>query len=524
MKSFISRTLAALQTSISTQLPRDAVSQCSIDALPKPEVFGADVLNMSALEVLNYTETNPKPENPSRQVTTDLNFCNITVTYTHPGQNDTINVTIWLPLRDWNGRLQAIGGGGYVTGSLYLGAAVHEGYAAASTDGGHSSDTSAVPWALLSPGNVNWNLLQDFAYRALDDLAVIGKSITTSFYASPPKFSYWNGCSTGGRQGLMLAQRFPEHFDGILAKAPAINWATFIPSELWPQQRMNQLGIYPPTCELDAFTAAAIEACDGLDGLVDGVIGAPGLCHFDPYTVVGKSFYCNGTLQHLTSVGATIAQATWTGPIDLSGKSAWFGVNKDASLSTLAGTVETSNGTRKGAPFQIADEWIRLFIAKNESFDTATMTDSEYFSVLRASQQQYESILSTNWADLSEFRNAGGKMITWHGLADDKIPANGSSHYYEQVLTEHPNAADFYRYFEAPGVGHCRGGSGPVPVDAFNALVDWVENGAAPEVLEASSETDHGFLSRPLCQYPLVQRFRGGDPAVASSFECAAGF
>ena len=200
------------------------------------------------------------------------------------------------------------------------------------------------------------------------------------------------------------------------------------------------------------------------------------------------------------------------------------GIDKDASLSTLAGTIEASDGIRKGAPFQIADEWVRLFIQKNESFDTTTMTDAEYFSVLRASQQQYESILSTNWADLSSFRDAGGKMITWHGLADDKIPANGSSRYYEQVLAEDTNGANFYRYFEAPGVGHCRGGSGPVPVNAFEALVDWVEKGDAPDMLEASSETNNGFLTRNLCRYPLVQKYRGGDATVATSFECADGF
>ncbi|KAH0032992.1 putative feruloyl esterase, partial [Aureobasidium melanogenum] len=522
MKSFISDSLAWLQAQAQIPLGSSTIhvvsNQCSVDVLAKPNIFGAEIIDLSAHEVKNYSITDPWTLKVLEA--DDLNFCNITVTYTHPGQNDTIHATVWLPLENWNGRFMAVGGGGWITGHPNLGSQIRQGYAAASTDGGHGLERSAASWALTSPGNVNWNLLQDFAYRALDDMAVIGKAITTSFYNAAPEYSYWNGCSTGGRQGLMLAQRSPHLFDGILAAAPAIDWPTFVVSAFWAQQRMNQIAAYPSTCELMAFRAAAIEACDSLDGLTDGIIGAPGLCEFDPHTVVGRKVKCDGTKKQLTSEGATIAHAAWTGPIDANRKAHWFGVNYDAALRSADDAIVVGKSGRRGKT--IPEEWISLFVMKDPAYDTSKMSDAEYFAALKASQREYNSIIGTNWPDLSEFRNAGGKMITWHGLADDRIPPNGTSHYYDQVLATTSNVSDFYRYFEAPGVGHCAGGAGPVP-DAHKDLVRWVEEGIAPDTLKAVGQHGDGTV-RELCQYPLVQRFVGGDPKVASSFECTTGF
>lgn len=236
---------------------------------------------------------------------------------------------------------------------------MNDGYSAASTDGGHPSETAdiAAPanWALLSPGNLNLPLLQDFAAVALADMTLIGQAITESYYGEKPTYSYWTGCSTGGRQGLMLAQRYPELYDGIVALAPAINWDTFLVTEYWPQQVMNQLGVYPPPCELKAFTDAAIAACDGLDGLDDGIISDANACTFDPYSVVGDTFSCeDGKERQLTIEGAKVADSAWSGLIDSSGKRQWYGVNKDAALSGIA---ETNGTTGTGKPFRHSADW-----------------------------------------------------------------------------------------------------------------------------------------------------------------------
>jgi hypothetical protein len=153
------------------------------------------------------------------------------------------------------------------------------------------------------------------------------------------------------------------------------------------------------------------------------------------------------------------------------------------------------------------------------------MSFHEYEVAFHRSIQQYQSILGTDDPDLSAFRDAGGKMITWHGLADLLIPPNGTSHYYERVMALDPNVQDYYRLFEAPGVGHCWGGIGPFPGDAFASLMRWVEEGIAPDVLAgASPPVDGKVQHRPLCPYPLVSAYNGGDPSQASSFECAASF
>jgi feruloyl esterase len=237
--------------------------------------------------------------------------------------------------------------------------AVNNGYAAASTDGGHPSETAdlAAPanWALFSPGNLNLPLLQDFAAVALSDMTLLGQAITESYYGEKPAYSYWTGCSTGGRQGLMLAQRYPELYDGIVAVAPAINWDTFLVTEYWPQQVMNQLGVYPPPCEIKAFTNAAIAACDNLDGLEDGVISDTNACTFDPYSVVGENFSCDdGEERKFTIEGAKVAEAAWSGPTDSSRKRQWYGLSKDAALSGIAGTNGT---TSTGKPFRHSADW-----------------------------------------------------------------------------------------------------------------------------------------------------------------------
>lgn len=237
---------------------------CKSSAIPYPEVFGAEITSLSATKVTNYSLALPQQDMHFAMNVTGLAFCNVSVEYTHPGQGDRINVQIWLPLENWNGRFMGTGGGGYSSGEnpAAMTYAVSLGYATVSTDGGHVTNTvDPSSWALKSQGNINWPLLQDFAAISLDDSATIGKAISTSYYGSAPKYSYWNGCSTGGRQGHMMAQRYPTQYDGIMAAAPAINWAKFVAAEYWPQLVMNQLGWnHMPPCRSQApFVVADLQ-------------------------------------------------------------------------------------------------------------------------------------------------------------------------------------------------------------------------------------------------------------------------
>ena len=211
--------------------------------------------------------------------------CRVHATVTTPGANDQIGVDVWIPVDGWNGRFQGVGGSAFLGGHPYfMAGAVDSGYSAAVTDAGnHSGNPFDGSFVLDSMGHLNRTLIEDFAYRGVHDLAVVGKAVTAAYFGSGAAYSYWNGCSTGGRQGLAEAQRYPSDFDGILAGAPAINWQRYVPASLWPQLVMLQSGDFLPQCKFNAFQNAAIAACDSLgDGVVDGVIGDPSACTFDP--------------------------------------------------------------------------------------------------------------------------------------------------------------------------------------------------------------------------------------------------
>lgn len=483
---------------------------CETAAIPTPSLFGASISSISAVKVNNSTLAGAP-----------VSFCNVSLVYTHPGERDNINVWVWLP-DDWSGRFQGVGGGGWTTGlvAASMVKAIVGGYAAVSTDGGHSATATAESWGLLSPGNVNLYLLQDFASVALNDMTVLGKEITEAYYGRRIKYSYWNGCSTGGRQGLMMAQRYPEAYDGILAQSPAINWVDFQYTQCWPQQLMHWANYFPSQCELNAITAAAVEACDELDGLKDGVIGLIGDCHFKAKSAIGKSYSCNGTEGRVTRETAALAQSFWNGARSVTGKFEWFGLNYQSAFSGIANTTCGANGTCTGVPFQICVDWIQLFIHRDPAFEAFNVTHKQWDIDLHTSRQLYTSIINTADPDLSQFREGGGKMITWHGMADPLIFFNGTVDYYQRVLRRDRHAADFYRFFQAPGVGHCGGGAGAVPTDPLGALIRWVESGEAPETLPANRTVDGKEWVQDLCQYPLSSIYRGGDPSEASSFRC----
>ncbi|KAH7394295.1 feruloyl esterase B precursor [Pyrenochaeta sp. MPI-SDFR-AT-0127] len=486
------------------------VPDCNPDALPTPEVFGASILEVDAVQVVDSTLS-----------TSPISFCNVSITYTHPGQNDIINIWLWLP-STWNGRFQGVGGGGWITGlePPNMIDAVSKGYAAVSTDGGHYITSSVPSWGLASPGNVNLYNLQNFASVALNDMTVLGKQLTEAYYGKNITKSYWNGCSTGGRQGLMMAQRYPDAYDGILSVAPAINWAEFIPTMLWPQWLMRKTDYVPTQCELGAITAAAISACDELDGLKDGVVAMPWLCDFKAASVVGQPYSCGDTEGKISEQAAFIAQSTWTGARNSDGAFQWFGVIYGTPFSGLANTTCAANGTCTGEPFYVTTDWHQVFLRGDPNFDVYSLSHEEWDAAFLDSKQRYQSIIGTSDPNLSRFKKAGGKMITWHGLTDELIAFNGTVDYYDRVSALDANVTDFYRFYMAPGVEHCYGGSGAVPTDPLAALVRWVEEGDVPETLAANRTVNGTHWKQDLCLYPLSSVYQGGDPAEASSFRC----
>ena len=443
-------------------------------------------------------------------------FCEVTVTLTHPGAGDHAKVRTWLPLSGWNGRFQGLGGAAYLAGdnNVGLATAVKNGYAAVTTDAG-VGDALDTSWALDSEGKVDTALLTNFASLSQHEASVVGKEVVDGVYGKRPAYSYFIGCSTGGRQGYMEAQRYPDDYEGILAEAPAVNWDEFEVATLWPQVVMNNEKTHPTNCEFKAFTDAAVKACDTLDGAKDGLVNDPSRCDFDPRRLIGTKVVCNGRELTITEADAAVVRKIWDGPRTPSGKKLWYGVPIEADISALAGTD----------PFPVPAAWVKLWVAKNPTLDLSTITYSQFTHLFKQSEAEYDKVIGTDDPDLSDFRQSGGKLLTWQGLADQYIPAEGTVHYRKQAEREMGGTKrvdDFYRLFLAPNTNHCGLDGRDGSTDGLAALTSWVEHGKAPKTLPATLiNADGQSVSRDLCSYPRVSRYTGhGDPSLGSNFRC----
>lgn len=296
----------------------------SCSDIPKPEVAGAKVASFAAMERHNVSGLVLRQSNLTFDLVAGLNICNVNISLQYLEARDTVDFEIWLPLQGWNGRLKGVGGGGWLAGypgTRGLGIAVQEGYAAAITTGGNVSDSEGFVYddMVSSTGVVDLGRFSMFASRALHELAVLGKAVTTSFYGKPPHHSYWDGCSQGGRQGYMLAQRYPGDFDGVFANAPAVQWGGVSVTLAWGQFVQRWKAHSPSACVWSAFTDASTAACDELDGVLDGVVSNYSACLFDPHSMVGTSIDCGGQPVTISDKDADVVGSFHKGPLTSQG-------------------------------------------------------------------------------------------------------------------------------------------------------------------------------------------------------------
>jgi Tannase and feruloyl esterase len=479
------------------------------------------------------------------------------------GQPGNIGIDVTLP-DTWNGNYMAEGNGVYCSPASFVTTADDQwlaaGYAISQDDCGHTGSTNALisPWVTNSspPPALNYNRIDDFGYLAQHLMAVESKYVIDQYYGVGAHYSFWNGCSTGGRQGLMEAQRYPKDFNGILAGAPAINWPQFMVAQLWPQLVMEWNNDYLSTCTEDLVNTTLQERCPDQDGQIDGV--------FDPRNcdVLGILDSLIGTVTPcgtFTAKDALVVQEIWQGPREsgsqsdlLHGKPVWFGLEPGASLDGfeaapgvpitfppglpgypagttgfgMAVTYQLPDGQLSGAPFTPSEDWLEKWVTQNQNFVYTDLTYKDYFRDFIKSGQLFDYALATDNPDLQPFKAAGGKLIMWQGLADQLIFTGDSINYYNQVLAANGgvrNTEQFMRYYLAPGVGHC-GTPGPgsiAPTNPMQQVIDWVEHGQAPAVLNASGTINGQAVTRPLCPYPDPDAvYTGGDPTQASSYTC----
>jgi len=432
-------------------------------------------------------------------------FCRIAAIL-RPSSDSEIAMELWLP-ETWNGKFQFVGGGGWAGVISYtaLVAAVNEGYATASTDTGHTVRNAS--FAIGHPEKVT-----DFAYRAVHESTVKAKAIMTTFYDRGPRLSYWNGCSTGGRQGLMEAQRYPEDFDAIIAGAPA-NYQTHL--HAW------DLGVSVPVlkdpasavsaAKLSALNKAVIGACDAKDGVKDNLLNEPRTCKFDPSTLrckAGDSDSCL-TAPQLESVKRMYSPAkTKTGEIVFPGKEP----GSETTWTAIRGG-QAPQSVSLGS-FQVAYD--------NLNWDWRSYDLDRDLKVV---DEKVGTIINAINPDLSAFKARGGKLILYHGWNDTAISPGNTINYYNSVLAKMGQKQDnWIRLFMIPGMGHCRGGSGPNQVNYMGALERWRESGIAPDHMDAFHVTNNNVdMARPLCPYPQVAQYKGvGSTNDAAHFTCKA--
>src|SRR5690349_4255526 len=323
-----------------------------------------------------------------------------------------INIWVGLPTGgQWNGRLQSEGGGGFA-GSVNIPVnSISGGYIGIQTDTGHNGGGGS--FGMLTPvpnGAPNVQLQTDFAYRSEHEMAVIGKQLAQAFYGQQPVFSYWNGCSTGGRQGMRMAQQFPTDYNGILAGAPAFHWDRFQAYQIWPQMVMRiEAGGPISTAKENLATNAAIAACDAIDGVSDGVIGDPRQCSYNPVTdaTITKASCTSADNTCLTPGEASAIQKIWGGARNTSGKLLWPGLERGAALNGLAGAT----------PFAIAVAQPRYWVYFDPTWDWTTLTYANYEQFFKDTMRMVNPMMASENPDLSAFHNLGGKLVMWQGWA-----------------------------------------------------------------------------------------------------------
>ena len=436
-------------------------------------------------------------------------FCRVTATI-KPTSDSDIKIEVWLPSVGWNGRHEVVGNGGWAgsIGYAALSDALRDGYAAAGTDTGHEG--GSAKFALGHPEK-----LIDNAYRAVHEMTVQAKVIVAAFYGDGPTFSYWNGCSSGGKQGLKEAQRFPADFDGIIAGAPANNMMRLHIGSLWNAAAVHatDASAIPPAM-FPAIHKAVLDACDALDGAKDGLIEDPTRCHFDPQVLqcradAGPPCLVPAQVEALRKIyGGAVNPRT-----------------NEQIFPGWARGFELGLGVTAGAqPESTPLDTFRYVVTQNPEWDWRTLDfDAD---VAKADAVDHGVITSVD-PDLSAFFARGGKLLLYHGWGDPNISPLNTVNYYNSAVVKNGGVKATetkMRLFMMPGMGHCRGGEGPDTFDKMRVIRQWVEEGKVPGRIVATHRTgDAVDRTRPLCPYPQVAKYTGtGSIDDASNFACVA--
>jgi feruloyl esterase len=481
----------------------DAATRCA--AVAKVSMPGASITLAAAVDPGAYTP--PVPGTDAHAYRSLPAFCRVAATL-RPTRDSDIRIEVWMPAAGWNGKLQAVGNGAFNGAIAYgaMAAALARGYAAASTDTGHVGPGAS--FALGHPEKV-----ADFGWRAVHEMTVTSKRIIATHYQRTPQFSYWNGCSAGGRQAMKEAQRFPEDFDGIIAGAPGLDW-TGRAAQAVRMARM--LDTNEPArlseAQIQRVHRAVVGACDALDGVTDGLIDDPTRCAFNP-----AALRCDGGADAtcLTPPQIETVRLMYSSPVNPRSKRAITGLAPGSELGW------TSLGWTASARATGLDQF-RFLVFRDPAW---TIQQFDFDADIVRAEETDSGTINALDPNLTPFIARGGKLIHYHGWSDPQISPGSSTQYYSRVKEALGNGSTLhasYRLFMVPGMAHCGGGEGPNAFDMVSALEEWVERGKAPDRIVASHSTN-GVVNRtrPLCPYPQRAVYNGlGSIDEAANFDC----
>jgi feruloyl esterase len=497
----------ALTAPVFAQSAPSSAPSISCEALTSRTFPGATITVAQSAPAGTFTPPGLAPTaKPNPNLMSLPAFCRVAATL-KPSADSDIKMELWLPAANWNGKFQAVGNGGWAGSINYaaMGEALKRGYATSSTDAGHVG--GGGPW-MQQPDK-----LVDFGYRAIHEMTVTSKAIATIHYGGGPTRSYFNGCSGGGRQGLVEAQRFPEDFDGIVAGAPAVNTTGRAAFAMWIAQAMHKdEQSYIPPSKYALVHDAVLTACDAADGVKDGVLEDPRQCRFDPAVLTcsgGDSSTC------LTAAQVESARKNYAALINP-------GTKREISPGLMPGSELGWATYGSPQPFGLGAQMYQHMVFKNPNWDYKTLNFDRDMALTDTIEN---GVIDVRTPSLKRYFDRGGKIIHYHGWADPQITPMSSVKYYESVLESTGGAARVngnYRLFMVPGMAHCGGGNGTSTFDMLSALEQWVEQGKAPDQIPASrvrnGATDR---TRPLCPFPQVARYSGrGSSDDAANFVC----
>jgi tannase/feruloyl esterase len=427
----------------------------------------------------------------------------------------------------WNGRLYMFGNGGYAGENLDAPGrattaqrALARGFATVQTNTGHDAAVEPLGTFAASPQK-----FVDYAYRAVHVTAMTAKRLALAYYATAPRRAYFDGCSTGGREALVEAQRFPDDFDGIVAGAPVLDFSGTMISYSMIQRALAAAPL--SAAKLRLVADAVYGKCDAADGLKDGVIDDPRTCRFSPAADLPQ---CSGDADGtdcFTSAQRRALEAVYRA-VPRGGADFFPGWPAGAEIAAAAGQNSA------WVPWFVAPSGRPIQASFGETFFKyiafgAALPDYDWLSFNidtdLAKIETARTVLDATNADLTRFKARGGKMVSYFGWADPALNPLMGVRYYENVTRQMgPSTADFYRLFMVPGMFHCGGGVGTSTFDALTAVVEWVEKGTAPQSILASRLADgKAVRTRPLCPYPQTAKYKGtGSIDDAGSFACAA--